>query len=124
MWLSGHHHFCPSHNIFVFCFFVFQQEENEKSQRPKPFVSNSDPDVLRKPPFVPQIKEKQPIIPEPFNLQTSSRLKERKQFNDLAKTEAERKRIEQEELERQEEERLRKQIRKQTEFKAQPNPFK
>lgn len=87
-------------------------------------MSNSDPEVLRKKPFVPQIKEKQPIIPEPFNLQSSARMKDRKQFDDITKSEAERKRLEQEELERQEEERVRKEIRKQTEFKAQPNPFK
>lgn len=110
--------------MFEISFLHFQREEYQDSQRPKPFVSNPDPDVLRKRPFVPQPVDKPTTTVQPFNLQTSSRLKERQKYDENYKSELERKIKEKEEQERHDEERLRKEMRKATTFKAQPNPFK
>lgn len=60
----------------------------------------------------------------PFNLQSDIRSKERKQFDENFKTEAERRQQEKEEQRQREEEKMRRDMRKATEFKAQPNPFK
>lgn len=103
--------------------FISQKEEYEASLRPKPFVSNPNPDVLRKKPFVPQI-EKCHITPVPFNLQSDARSKDRKQFDENFKTENERRQQEKEEQRKRDEEKMRKELRKATVFKAQPNPFK
>lgn len=91
--------------------------------RPKPFVSKPDPEVLRSKPFVPHI-EKCRITPAPFNLHSDVRVKERRAFDENFKTEAERKQHEKEELRQREDDKIRKEIRKATVFKAQPNPFK
>lgn len=61
---------------------------------------------------------------EPFNLHSSERCKERRQFDEQIKMETERKKKEEEERRQQEEERTRRELRKRTNFKAQPNPFK
>lgn len=84
---------------------------------------SQSPDVLRKRPFVPHY-EKCNVVPVPFNLKTSSRLELRRQYDENFKTESERKKLEKEEQDRLEDERFRKELRKATTFKAQPNPFK
>lgn len=81
------------------------------------------PDVLKHKPFIPHI-EKIQITAIPFNLKSDERLKERKQFDENIRLEAERKQHEKEEKRRIEEENIRRELRKQTIFKAQPNPFK
>lgn len=87
-------------------------------------MSNSDPDVLRKRPFTLHPTDKPTTVVQPFSLQTLTRLKERRQFDENYKTESERKQQEKEEQQRLEDERLRKEARAATGFKAQPNPFK
>lgn len=74
-------------------------------------------------PFVPQLRKKMPTRPVPFNLQSDGRLRERRQFDEQTKMEKERKEKEEEERRSIEEEVIRREIRKQTEFKAKPNPF-
>lgn len=59
----------------------------------------------------------------PFNLQSDTRLKERRQFDENFKTESERKQLEKAEQHQRDEERIRREFRKGTNFKAQPNPF-
>lgn len=100
-----------------------QREEYEASLSPKPFLANADPDVLRKPAFKPQ-REKCYIVPAPFNLHSDARLKQRKIFDEQFKSESERRQQEKEEQQKRDEETTRKELRKATEFKAQPNPFK
>lgn len=72
---------------------------------------------------MPQHKKKTPIVSAPFNLHSDERLRERKQFDQHFKLESERKEREQEEQRKAEDERIRKEIRKATTFKAHPNPF-
>lgn len=100
-----------------------QREAFVASERPKPFVSQ-EADVLRKRPFAPQPVDKPTTTVQPFNLHTLSRLKERQKYDEQVKIETERKAKEKDELEKLEEEHSRKEMRKQTIFKAQPNPFK
>lgn len=67
--------------------------------------------------------KKPPIEPVPFRLHSEERLRERRQFDEQVKLEAERKEIEEIECKKNEEEEIRREIRKATTFKAQPNPF-
>lgn len=110
--------------MIIITFVHFQKEEYEASLRPKPFVSNADPDVLRKPAFVPQYDKALPIITIPFNLHTNDRLDKRRKFDEQTKAELEQKRLEEEAEKQRKDERERMELRKQTQFKAQPNPFK
>lgn len=87
--------------------------------RPKPFQSNSDPEVLRTKPFIPH-HEKHRITTVPFNFQTDIRIKERRAYDEQSRSEYERKQKEREEQRQREDERIRKELRKATEFKAQP----
>lgn len=72
---------------------------------------------------MPQAKKKSPITVAPFNLHSDERLRERKQFDQQVKEEKERKEKEEEERRRIEDEMVRREIRKATTFKANPNPF-
>lgn len=93
-----------------------------ESLKPKPFVSK-EPEVLKLPPFVPRPKKKSPTAPAPFNLKSEERLRARHEYDQKVEMEAERKKREEEEKRKAEDENIRRQIRKQTEFKANPNPF-
>lgn len=93
------------------------------AQAPKPFKSNADPDVLRSKPFVPKPATKPTTEPAPFNLHSNERSRERRQFDEETRLEAERKRKEEEEMRLRLEEQIRREIRKATTFKARPNPF-
>lgn len=102
--------------------FYLQMQELEAAKRPKPFVSQ-EPDVLFKQPFVPQKKTKAPTAPKPFRLQSEDRLQKRHEFDEQIRMEMERKKKEQEEERKIEDEMIRRDIRKGTTFKANPNPF-
>ncbi|XP_031628021.1 targeting protein for Xklp2 [Contarinia nasturtii] len=99
-----------------------KQQEIEEANKIKPFVSK-EADVLFKAPFMPQQKKKTPISVSPFNLHSDERLRERRQFDQQVKEEKERKEKEEEERRKQLDDQLRKEIRKATTFKANPNPF-
>lgn len=75
--------------------------------------------MLRVKPFVPQ-HEKCRTTTVPFNLHTDIRVKERRVFDEQFRSEYERKQKEKEEQRQREEEKIRKELRKATEFKAQP----
>lgn len=96
--------------------------EIETAQNPKPFVSK-DADVLFKAPFVPQHSKKSTTEQKPFNLHSDERLRERRQFDVQIKLDTDRKEREQEERLKAEDEQIRREIRKATTFKANPNPF-
>lgn len=100
-----------------------QRELDEASRKPKVFTARP-PDVLNQEPFVPQIEKKVITESAPFQLRSDERSKERRQFDEEIRAEAERKHREEEERRKQEDERIRRQVRKATVFKAQPNPFK
>lgn len=93
-----------------------------ESLKPKPFVSK-EAEVLKVPPFVLQPKKKTPTELVPFNLHSDERLLERREYDLKHKEEMERKEREKEEKRKMEEENIRRLIRKQTVFKANPNPF-
>lgn len=82
-----------------------------------------DAKVLREEPFKPALA-KTVVKAEPFNLRMSARLQERKQFDEQLHRAKEEKARRDAEERRAAEERELKQIRKQKEFKANPNPFK
>lgn len=67
--------------------------------------------------------KKPPTELAPFKLHSHERSRERRQFDEQVKLEAERKKFEEMELKKREEEEIRREIRKATTFKAQPNPF-
>lgn len=67
--------------------------------------------------------KKPPTESVPFRLHSEERLRERRQFDEQVKLEAERREIEEIECKKCEEEEIRREIRKATTFKAQPNPF-
>lgn len=92
------------------------------SLKPKPFVSK-EPDVLRQQPYVPRPTKKAPTEPAPFHLQSNERLRERRQYDQKIEMETKRKQKEEEERLKIEDEQIRRQLRQQTEFKANPNPF-
>lgn len=91
----------------------------EEEQRAKQFVSQ-EPDVLRQRPFVPQKNDRTPTKAEPFNLHSDERSKVRQQYNEQIRLEIERKQKEREEQEKSEDERVRRELRKATTFKAAP----
>lgn len=93
-----------------------------EAQKPKPFVSH-EPDVLFKEPFVPQRAKKAPTAPAPFNLQSDDRLQKRHKYDEQFKVEKQRKEREQEAKRKIEDEVIRRELRKQATFKANPNPF-
>lgn len=96
--------------------------ELELARKPKPFVSR-DADVLFKPPFKPQIEKKVPVEQVPFKLQSDERLRERRMFDEQIRLQMEHKEREREERQKAEDEEIRKEVRKGTVFKANPNPF-
>lgn len=103
-------------------FFDLQLLELEKARQPKPFVARF-PEVLVQPPFIPHQARKPLTEPVPFNLHSEDRSRERQQYDEQYKLEVERREKEQEEKRRAEDEQIRKEIRKATNFKARPNPF-
>lgn len=78
---------------------------------------------MSKKPFVPQHSKKTPIEAVPFNLHSDERLRVRKQFDQETKMKLEKKEKEEEEQRKIEDEKIRREIRKATTFKAHPNPF-
>ncbi|XP_055540462.1 calponin homology domain-containing protein DDB_G0272472-like [Wyeomyia smithii] len=99
-----------------------KQQERTKDPEPAKFRAH-DAKVLKEQPFRPELPKT--VLPQaPFNLRMSARLQERKQFDaELQKAKEEKARREAEER-RVAEERELKLLRKQKEFKANPNPFK
>ncbi|XP_055616063.1 trichohyalin-like [Toxorhynchites rutilus septentrionalis] len=99
-----------------------KMQSRTKDPEPEKFKAH-DAKVLKEKPFKPALT-KAVIKPEPFNLRMSERIRERKLFDEqLQKAKEEKARREAEER-RAAEERDLKLIRKQKEFKANPNPFK
>lgn len=96
--------------------------EIELARQPKPFVSK-EADVLFKPPFMPQHKKKLPVEQVPFKLQSDERLRDRRIFDEQIKLQMERRERERDDRLKAEDEEIRKEIRKGTVFKANPNPF-
>ncbi|XP_055682225.1 targeting protein for Xklp2-like [Lutzomyia longipalpis] len=79
--------------------------------------------VVAKEPFRP-IKESKTTQVVPFNLQTTRRQEERRRFDDLSRQMRDLK-IQKEMVEKKkQEDHLRRELRKKTEFRARPNPFK
>lgn len=74
-------------------------------------------------PFVVQQSRKPPTEPRPFNLHSEDRVHERHQYNAIVKQEMERRELEQEEKRKAEDEEIRREFRKASTFKANPNPF-
>jgi hypothetical protein len=90
---------------------------------PAPVFKAHKPKVLVEEPFIPK-KEKRAVVQAPFNLRSSARVAERKNFEeDLERRRQEKHRLEEEERRRKDEEEIRK-LRKEKEFKANPNPFR
>ncbi|XP_053681721.1 DNA ligase 1-like [Sabethes cyaneus] len=99
-----------------------KQQERTKEPEPAKFRAH-DAKVLKEQPFKPELP-KTVLQQAPFNLRMSARLQERKQFDaELQRAKEEKARREAEER-RATEERELKLLRKQKEFKANPNPFK
>lgn len=61
--------------------------------------------------------------PKPFNLLSGERAYERQQYDEQYKKELERREREKEEIRKAEDEHIRREIRKASTFKANPNPF-
>lgn len=99
-----------------------KQIERTKPAEPTKFRAH-EAKVLKEAPFQP-VLAKTVVKPDPFNLRMSARLAERRQFDgQIQKAKEEKTRREAEER-RAAEERELKLLRKQKEFKANPNPFK
>ncbi|GAB0091812.1 hypothetical protein DMENIID0001_066950 [Sergentomyia squamirostris] len=90
-------------------------------QNPKPLVKA--PIVQKREPFKPK-KEVKTTTVVPFNLQTTRRFEERRRFDDLMRQMRDLKVQKEIAMKRQQEDNLRKEVRKRTEFRARPNPFK
>lgn len=95
----------------------------EAAQAPRPFKSNDNPSVLRTKPFVPKATKKATTEPMPFKLHGAERSKERRHFDEEIRAESERKAKEEKDARQRQEEQIRRELRKATTFKAQPNPF-
>lgn len=99
-----------------------KQQDRTKPAEPAKFRAH-EARVLKEAPFQP-VLAKTVVRPDPFNLRMSARLAERRQYDEqLQKAKEEKARREAEER-RLAEERELKLLRKQKEFKANPNPFK
>ncbi|XP_058444406.1 ensconsin-like isoform X2 [Malaya genurostris] len=99
-----------------------KMQERNKDQEPAKFRAH-DAKVLKEQPFQPELP-KTVLTQEPFNLRMSARIQERKRFDaELQRSKEEKARREAAER-RAAEERELKLLRKQKEFKANPNPFK
>lgn len=97
-------------------------QDRTKPAEPAKFRAH-EAKVLKEQPFQP-VLAKTIVKPDPFNLRMSARLAERRQFDEqLQKAKEEKARRDAEER-RLAEERELKLLRKQKEFKANPNPFK
>lgn len=99
-----------------------QRLQDEAARQLKPFVA-TEADVLTQPPFVPINRSKPPTEPMPFHLLSDERVRERHQYDEQYKKEVERKEKELQERLKAEDEMIRREIRKGTTFKANPNPF-
>ncbi|XP_055305323.1 targeting protein for Xklp2-like [Sitodiplosis mosellana] len=99
-----------------------KQDELIASLKPKPFVSK-EAEVLKLPPYIPRPNKKTPTEPAPFKLHSDERLRDRREYDKKFEEKTERKQREQEERHKIEEGIIRRQLRQQTTFKANPNPF-
>lgn len=102
---------------------VKKLEVHSKDPEPSKEFKAHDAKVLKEPAFRPALV-KTVVKQEPFNLRMSSRLQERKQFDEQLQRAKEEKIRLAEETRRLAVEREMKILRKQKEFKANPNPFK
>ncbi|XP_059617670.1 targeting protein for Xklp2-like [Phlebotomus argentipes] len=100
--------------------------ETERTVKPKIVIRKDPPrtaQALGKQPWVPK-KERKLTQVVPFNLQTTKRQEERRRFDELSRQIREVKIKKEQDQRKKEEEEMRKQLRKRTEFRARPNPFK
>lgn len=102
---------------------VKKLEERTKDPEPSKDFKAHDAKVLKEEPFKPALV-KTVVKQAPFNLRMSSRLQERKQFDEQRQKAKEEKARREMEARQLAEERELKLLRKQKEFKANPNPFK
>lgn len=72
---------------------------------------------------MPHQTRKLPTETKPFNLHSEDRAYERQQYDEQYKRELERREREQDEKRKAEDEYIRREMRKATTFKANPNPF-
>lgn len=103
--------------------YFFLQEDRTKDPEPSKEFKAHDAKVLKEEPFKPALV-KTVVKQAPFNLRMSSRLQERKQYDEQLQRAKEEKARRGEETRKLAEERELKILRKQKEFKANPNPFK
>uniref|UniRef100_A0A1Q3F263 TPX2 C-terminal domain-containing protein n=1 Tax=Culex tarsalis TaxID=7177 RepID=A0A1Q3F263_CULTA len=99
-----------------------KQQDRTKPAEPAKFKAH-EAKVLKEAPFQP-VLAKTIVKPDPFNLRMSARLAERRQFDEQLQRAKEEKARREAEERRLAEERELKLLRKQKEFKANPNPFK
>lgn len=102
---------------------VKKLEDRTKEPEPSKEFKAHDAKVLKEEPFKPALV-KTVVKQTPFELRMSSRLQERKQFDEQRQRAKEEKARREAEERRLAEEREMKLLRKQKEFKANPNPFK
>lgn len=102
---------------------VKKLENRTKEPEPSKEFKAHDAKVLKEEPFKPALV-KTVVKQAPFNLRMSSRLQERKQYDEQLQRAKEEKARLGEEARQLAEERELKLLRKQKEFKANPNPFK
>ncbi|XP_021693260.1 caldesmon [Aedes aegypti] len=102
---------------------VKKLEDRTKEPEPSKEFKANDAKVLKEEPFKPALV-KTVIKSAPFELRMSSRLQERKQIDEQRQRAKEEKARREAEEKRLAEERELKLLRKQKEFKANPNPFK